>query len=530
MQRGFKHYVKEYKHDLPAALVVFLVALPLCLGIALASGAPLFSGLITGIVGGIVVGALSGSQTSVSGPAAGLAVIVFGAIASLGSFELFLTAVVLAGIIQLTLGFLKAGIIGLYFPSSVIKGMLAAIGLILILKQLPHFLGVDLEAFGEMSYQGENGNTFTEFFYAFNHIYFGAALIGVISLGLLILWEQPFIKNKSFSRIVPGALVAVLAGVVLNLVFSAIAPDMAIRPVMMVNLPILNDAASFQEAFAFPDVAGLTNPLVWQTAFVIAIVASLETLLSIEAVDKLDPLKRHTPNNRELKAQGVGNIISGFIGGLPMTAVIIRSSANVQSGNKTKMSAIYHGFLLVLTIFFIPTILNLIPLASLAAVLLVVGWKLSKPQLYVQQWKIGKNQFIPFITTIVAILFTDLLIGIIIGLVVGIFFILRANYKTPYFYHGEEGDHEHDVIKSGAGNGKKAITIYLSEHVSFINKASLQLTLDHLPEDSLVIIDGSRSQEIDPDALEIIHDFKATAKERNIDLHLVKIPAQPAMA
>lgn len=516
MQRGFKYYLSEYKNDLPAALVVFLVALPLCLGIALASGAPLFSGIITGIIGGIVVGTLSGSHTSVSGPAAGLTVIVLGAISSLSSFELFLTAVVIAGVLQLILGYVKAGIIGLYFPSSVIKGMLAAIGLILILKQLPHFLGFDVKAFGAI---GGQETMLSKLLAAVQHIHAGAALIGVVSLVLLILWEQPFIKNKPFAKIIPGALVAVIAGVLLNLAFIAFAPNMAIQSGMLVSLPLLNSVEAFKGAFTFPDLSGFLNPLVWQTAFVIAIVASLETLLSIEAVDKLDPLKRHTPNNRELKAQGVGNIISGLVGGLPLTAVIVRSSANIQAGGKTKMSAIYHGVFLLLSVLLIPTILNFIPLASLAAVLLMVGWKLSKPALYVEQWKIGKNQFIPFIVTILAILFTDLLVGILIGMSVGIFFILRANYKTPYFY--QSNGHN--------GNGQTSITIFLSEHVSFINKASLQLTLDHLPDNSHVIIDGSRSTEIDPDALEIIHNFTATAKDRNIDLTLVRVPSHPVL-
>lgn len=517
MKKSFAEYTKHYADDLPASLVVFLVALPLCLGIALASGAPLFSGLITGIVGGIVVGALSGSHTSVSGPAAGLTVIVFSAIADLGSFELFLLAVVLGGVLQLVLGFIKAGIIGLYFPSSVIKGMLAAIGLILILKQFPHFLGVDMEAFGEMAFaDGEGGNTFTHFFYAIKHIHPGAAVIGFVSLGLMVLWEQPFIKRIKALYLIPGALLAVLAGVGLHLAFIAIQPDLAPKGEMLVNLPILNDWAAIEKALAFPDWSGLVNPLVWKTAVVIAIVASLETLLSIEAADKLDRHKRHTPKNRELRAQGVGNVIAGLIGGLPMTGVIVRSSANINSGSRTKMSAIYHGILLLASVLFIPQLMGYIPLSSLAAILLVVGFKLSKPSLYIQQFKVGYNQFLPFITTIVAILLTDLLTGIIIGMAVGVFFILRANYKTPYHYERKDEDSN--------GQAGRHIKILLSEHVSFINKASLQTTLDHLPEGCYVTIDGSRSTEIDPDALELIHDFVINAPERDIKVTLKDIP------
>ena len=520
MKENFGSYFKEFRSDLPAGLVVFLVALPLCLGIALASGAPLFSGIITGIVGGIVVGLLSGSHLSVSGPAAGLTVIVLGAITELGAFETFLLAVVLAGVIQLIMGYVKAGIIGLYFPSSVIKGMLTAIGLILILKQIPHFLGVDMEAFGTTEYgDGEGHNTFTNFFYSLQHIQPGAFLIGFIALGILILWERPFIKKQNWSKILPGALIAVLLGVLINVGLGAFAPAWAIESSHLVNLPILNGGSETAEKLlTLPNFSAIANPLVWKTALVIAIIASLETLLSVEAVDKLDPHKRRTPNNRELKAQGVGNIIAGLIGGLPMTAVIVRSTANLESGAKTKMSAVYHGIFLLSAVLVIPHILNLIPLSALAAVLLMVGYKLAKPKLFVQQYKNGFEQFFPFVVTVLAILFTDLLIGISIGMVVGIFFILKANYKTPYFYHDEEHP----------GNGQKNITIMLSEHVSFINKASLQLTLEHLPANSVVTIDGSRSQDIDFDALNIIHDFANTASERNIQIVLKNVP-QPSL-
>lgn len=516
MKKHLNTYLKEFRSDLPAGLVVFLVALPLCLGIALASGAPLFSGIITGVVGGIVVGLLSGSQLSVSGPAAGLTVIVLGAITELGSFEAFLLAVVLAGIIQIGMGYIKAGIIGLYFPSSVITGMLTAIGLILIFKQIPHFLGVDQEAVGVSEYSDGHGhNTFSNFFSSLQHIQPGALLVGIIALLILILWERPFIKKQSWTKIVPGALVAVVVSILLNVVLSTFFPAWGIESSHLVNLPKLNGGSPGTESLLiFPDFLAITNPLVWKTALIIALIASLETLLSIEAVDKLDPHKRRTPQNRELKAQGVGNIIAGMIGGIPMTAVIVRSSANVGAGGKTKMSAVYHGILLLSAVLLIPTLLNMIPLSALAAVLLMVGYKLAKPKLFIAQYKKGFVQFFPFIVTVVAILFTDLLIGITIGMAVGVFFILKSNYKTPYFYH----DEDHPT------NGQKKITIMLSEHVSFINKASLQLTLEHLPENSLVTIDGSRSQDIDYDALHIIHDFADTAGERKIQLVLKDIP------
>lgn len=516
MKDNYFSYLKEFKADLPSSLVVFLVALPLCLGIALASGAPLFSGIISGVVGGIVVGLLSGSHLSVSGPAAGLTIIVLDAITELGTFDAFLVAVVLAGIIQLVMGYVKAGVIGLYFPSSVIKGMLAAIGLILILKQIPHFLGVDQEAFGSVEFEdGEGHNTFTNFIYSLQHIHLGALIVGLLSLAILIVWEQPFIKRQSWAKVVPGALVAVVLAVVLNTVFTAAFPAFAIDGSHLVNLPLFgNSAADAEPLLMFPDFGAIFNPLVWKAAFVIAIIASLETLLSVEAVDKLDPHKRRTPQNRELKAQGVGNIVAGFFGGIPMTAVIVRSSANLESGARTKLSAVYHGILLLLSVLLIPALLNMIPLSALAAILLVVGYKLAKPQLFIQQYKLNFEQFFPFIVTIIAILLTDLLIGITIGMGVGIFFILKANYKTPYFYHAEEHTE----------NGGKRIRLLLSEHVSFINKASLQLTLEHMPDNSYVIIDGTKSEDIDFDALIIIHDFAKVAHERGITVELKEVP------
>lgn len=509
-------YLRHTGRDLPASVVVFLVALPLCLGIALASGAPLMSGLISGIIGGIVVGFLSGSHLSVTGPAAGLTVIVLDAITELGTFELFLTAVVISGVLQLILGYIKAGIIGLYFPVSVIKGMLAAIGLILIMKQFPHFLGIDQDAFGEMNFIGTDGrNTFEELFYAFSHIHIGAFMVGVLALVVMLVWDNLIKVKVSQLKLVPGALLAVVLAVVVSKILSGLGADFVIGNEHMVQIPLMNGAEGVGSLLQFPDFAGLTNPVVWKVAVVIAIIASLETLLSVEAVDKLDPHKRLTPNNRELKAQGVGNLLSGLVGGLPMTAVIVRSSANLEAGARTKMSAVYHGLLLLVAVLLIPTILNQIPLSALAAILLIVGFKLTQPALYRSQMRNGVRQFVPFIVTIIAILFTDLLTGIIIGMNVAIFYILKTNYKTPYFYH-EEKHPDHD--------GHKVIRLVLSEHVSFLNKASLQLTLENLPENSEVTIDGTQSAEIDFDALKIIQNFQVSAKDKGIKLELVNIP------
>lgn len=510
-----KQYLRFTQNDLPAGLVVFLVALPLCLGIALASGAPLFSGIITGIVGGLVVSLLSGSQLSVSGPAAGLTVIVLNAITDLGSYESFLLAVVLAGVLQLILGYAKAGMIGAFFPSSVIKGMLAAIGIILILKQIPHLLGVDSDAFGEMEFfQRDGRNTFSEIFYAFEHISLGALLIGVFSLLFLIIWDKPFIQRVRMLKMVPGALLAVAFSIIINLILKQTAPEWAVTGDHLVSLPVIRDFDSLSSSFIFPDFSAFSNPKVYLTAFTIAIIASLETLLSLEAVDKLDPWKRNSPQDRELKAQGAGNIVAGLLGGIPLTAVIVRSSANVNAGGRSKMSSFYHGLFLLVAVSAIPMVLNLIPLSTLAAVLLLVGYKLIKPSMIRAQAKLGFEQFIPFVVTIVAILFTDLLIGIAIGMVFAVFYILRSNFRTSYFYEVEE---------KKDGNDSK-IRIRLSEHVSFLNKPSLKMLLEEIPNNSMVTIDGSHSKQIDHDALEVIQNFRFTSKERNIVLITKNIP------
>ena len=502
-----------WKNDLPSGIVVFLVALPLCLGIALASGAPLFSGIIAGIVGGIVVAAASGSALSVSGPAAGLTVIVLNSITELGTYQSFLLAVVLAGAIQLTLGYLKAGIIGHYFPSSVIKGMLAAIGLILIFKQIPHALGYDKDTEGDFYFfQVDGENTFSEIINSINHLSLGAIIISTVSLLILILWERPALKKYSFFKIIPAALVVVVLGVVLNYIFTLVNPELALMNGHLVKLPVANTATEFINQFTLPDFMAFSNPKVYVVAFTIAIVASLESLLSVEATDKLDPEKRNTPTNRELKAQGLGNMASGLIGGLPVTAVIVRSSANVSSGGKTKLSAIIHGILLLLSVIFFAQVLNKIPLACLAAVLLVVGYKLAKVSLFKSMFKLGWDQFLPFLITVVIILLTDLLKGIAVGMAVSIFFILRNNYRRPYFF-----------VKSEHQDGD-IITIELAEDVTFINKGSVTLTLSHLPENSKVIIDGRKSKSIDLDVLEIIHTFNETAHLKNIQVDLVGIP------
>ena len=519
MRPSLKFFQRNLKKDFPAGLVVFLVALPLCLGISLASGAPLFAGIITGIIAGLVVSILSGSQLSVSGPAAGLTVIVLNGIEELQSYEAFLVAVVLAGLIQIVLGYLRAGIIGLYFPSCVIKGMLAAIGLILILKQIPHFVGADEDFFGEMNFNQIDGrNTFTEIWYAFQGINLGAAIVGIVSLSILILWDNNRrVKSNNILKLVPGALIAVLVSILINNAFSTYFPALTISPAHLVNLPTINSVADLIGELRHPDFSALTNPSLYVIAFTVAIVASLETLLSVEAVDKLDPHKRRTPNNRELKAQGVGNMLSGLIGGIPMTAVIVRSSANVHAGAATKTSAFVHGLLLFLSVILLSDFLNDVPLSTLAAILLIVGFKLTKPALYRSQYRIGMDQFIPFIVTVLAILFTDLLKGIIIGMVVGIYFILRANIKSPYFYNKKEI------------SNKDVIHLKLSEHVSFLNKASIVVTLDNIPENSHVIIDGENSEYIDYDVLEAIENFKVTAEEKNIDLEIIGVPSVEVM-
>ncbi len=495
------------KNDIPASVVVFFVALPLCLGIALASGAPLFSGLIAGIIGGIIVGALSGSNIGVSGPAAGLAAIVLTAIGTLGGYENFLVAVVLGGIIQVVFGMLKAGIIGYYFPSSVIKGMLTGIGIIIIMKQIPHFFGYDADPEGDFSFlQLDGSNTISSIFSTLDYIQLGSAVIGIIGLLILLLWDKVLVKKSKIFQIIQGPLVAVVVGIIFYAVTKS-NPNLAIADTHLVSVPIPEDVSSFFGQFSFPNFSAITNSEVWIVAFTIALVASLETLLCVEATDKLDPHKNVTPTNRELLAQGTGNIISGMIGGLPITQVIVRSSANIQSGGRTKMSAIIHGFLLLISVITIPRLLNMIPLSVLAAILLIVGYKLAKPSLFKKMYELGWKQFIPFTVTVLGIVFIDLLYGILLGLTVGIIVILIKSFQNSHFLHKEED------------NNKLKMT--LAEEVTFFNKGAILKELDALPENSYLELDVRNTRYLDHDIIEILEDFAFKAQERNITIKLV---------
>ncbi len=501
---------KHIKKDLPASIVVFFVALPLCLGIALASGAPLFSGLIAGIIGGIVVGALSGSQIGVSGPAAGLAAIVLTAIGTLGGYQNFLVAVVLGGIIQLIFGFLKAGIIAYYFPSSVIKGMLTGIGIIIILKQIPHFFGYDSDPEGDWAFfQVDGENTFSEIINSINYISPGATLIAVIGLAILILWSTVLTKKAKIFELVQGPLVAVVIGIIY---YSITQGDQTwgISSEHLVKVPVPDSLESFLGFFSFPNFGAITNTEVWVTAFTIALVASLETLLCVEATDKLDPEKRTTPTNRELIAQGIGNTMSGLIGGLPVTQVIVRSSANIQSGGKTKASAIIHGFFLLGSVILIPTLLNMIPLSVLAAILFIVGYKLAKPSLFKSMYQAGWKQFVPFVVTVVGIVFTDLLVGISLGLLVGIVVVLIKSYQNSHFLHIEEKD-----------GGSHKIKMTLAEEVTFFNKGAILKELDNIPENSYLTLDVRKTRYLDNDIVEILDDFSSKSKSRNIDIKII---------
>jgi len=509
MSKEFTSPFSSWKSDLPASIVVFFVALPLCLGIALASGAPLFSGLIAGIVGGILVGALSGSSVGVSGPAAGLAAIVLTSIGDLG-YEAFLLAVVLGGIIQVIFGVLKAGVIGYYFPSSVIKGMLTGIGIIIILKQIPHFFGWDKNPEGDLAFlQPDGENTFSELLNIFENISPGATLVAFISLGILLLWSQVLANKGGFFKIVQGPLVAVAFGILFyNLTTGN--DTLAISAENLVAVPVPTDFNSFLGQFSLPDFTAITNPAIWITGFTIALVASLETLLCVEATDKLDPEKSVTPTNRELLAQGVGNIFSGLIGGLPITQVIVRSSANIQSGGKTKFSAIFHGLLLLISVVLIPGLLNMIPLSVLAAVLLIVGFKLAKPSTFIAIYRQGWKQFIPFIVTVLGIIFTDLLFGIAMGLGVGIVVILYKSYQNSHFLH----------IKDNS-NGRHRIRMTLAEEVTFFNKGAILKELESLPANSQLELDVSKTRYLDYDIVEILEDYVTKAKDRNIDIRLI---------
>lgn len=503
-----------WRYDLPAGIVVFLVALPLCLGIALASGAPLLSGLVTGIVGGLLVSALSGSQLMVSGPAAGLTAIVLAAIAELGSYDVFLVAVVLAGALQVGLGVARAGIIGYFFPSSVIRGMLSAIGLILILKQLPYALGAGVAPFESDAFrQPQGGNSLTSIVDAIGSALPLAIVLSVGSLLVLIFWGK--VVPAGLRKLVPAPLVVVLLGVA-GAAAAAFAPDYALPASAMVTIPTPSSLGELASLLVFPDWSALTSGTVWRVAATLGIVASLETLLSLEATDKLDPFKRTAPASRELFAQGVGNMVAGAVGGLPMTGVIVRSAANVSAGARTWRSSWFHGLLLLVAVLAIPTVLNRIPLAVLAAILLHIGYKLAHPRQLRDAWRVGPKYFVPFVVTVGAILVTDLLVGILIGLAIGAFFILRDDYGHAYSYELEESaDH-------------RRVRLTLAEQVTFLNKARINKALHALLPGSTVTVDATRSKHIDHDVIELLHEFEQNARARGISLRLVGIPAPAA--
>jgi MFS superfamily sulfate permease-like transporter len=493
--------------DIPASVVVFLVALPLCLGIALGSGAPLFSGIIAGMVGGIVIGALSGSTLSISGPAAGLTAIVAVAVGKMPAYEAFLLSVVIAGILQVLLGFLRAGIIGDYIPNSVIRGMLASIGIVLILKQFPHLIGYDKDWAGDETFiQVDSQNTFSELINSINNISPLALMIGIISLFILIIWERPALKNKKFFKNLPGPLVVVVAGILINLFFAKPGTRFSLSTNQLVNLPIATGFSSFASFFMFPKWEYLARADVWTVGLTLALVASIETLLGIEAVDKLDPLKRRTPANRELKAQGVGNIVSGLLGGLPLTSVIVRGSANVAAGAKSKLSAIMHGLLILLSVLFIPGLLNRIPLSALAAILIITGFKLVKPAIFKEIYRKGWDQFIPFIVTIVAILFTDLLVGIVIGTGVALFSLINSNFKSAVMV-------VHDDNK---------YLMRFRKDISFLNKPIVKGKLESIPADSFVLIDLTRADFIDKDIIDAVNEYLQHAHLKNIRVEIKK--------
>ncbi len=509
MKENVDFVKKHFVSDLSSGLVVFLIALPLCLGISLASGAPLFSGIIAGIVGGIVVGIASNSSVNVSGPAASVALVILMAIETLGDFNAVLLATVIAGVFQIILGFLRAGTVAYFFPNAMIKGILASIGLILILKQIPHAFGVSDTFQGLESFWNNDGsNTFSEIVNVIGNIHPGVTIITLVSLAIILLWDRPALKKYAFFKFFPSALAAVIISVLLSLLFSTSFPQFALNQSHLVQLPVAGSLGEFASFFSFPDFSYLGNIEIYQIALSIAFIASLESLLSTEAGDKLDPYKRRTSTNRELKAQGIGNIVAGCIGGLPVTAVIVRTSANVNAGGRTKTATITHGLIMLICVASIPVVLNMIPLASLAAVLFVVGYKLTSVSIYKNIYNQGKKQFLPFIITILVVMFTDLITGILVGGSVAIFFILRDNYKNAYVQD-----------KLTIESDTKTI-LKLAQETTFLNKADIMLFLDHVPKNHHLIIDGSEAKFIHNDIYEIINEFKETAKFKNITLEL----------
>ncbi len=504
---------KNIVPDLKSGIVVFLVALPLCLGIALACKAPLFSGLLAGIIGGIIVTALSGSYLSVSGPAAGLTAIVLSSVASLGSFELFVAAIIFAGVFQVLLGVIKAGNIANYIPNAVIKGMLAGIGIILIIKQIPHLAGYDADPEGEFDFDQPDGhNTFSDLAYMWDNITPGSLLVGIVSMVILFISEREFYKNNKVLSFIPGALLAVIFGVIINVSFSSGGNAyLKIAPEHLVNLPVINNFKDLRGVLASPDFSMIGTFKFWLIVFTIGIVASLESLLSIEATDKLDPRKRNSNNNKELIAQGIGNITCGALGALPVTAVIVRSSANINAGAKTKFSAIIHAVLLMVSVLFIPNILSLIPNASLAAVLIMTGYKLAKPSLFKEYFIKGYAQILPFLVTIIVMLVTDLLKGVTAGLVVSVVFIIRANIRSSF-------STSKDIL-----DGKMHYLIKLPEHVSFFNKGFLIDYFRTINSNSIVMIDGGTNRTMDHDVKEVILEFIESGKEKQIETTLINL-------
>jgi MFS superfamily sulfate permease-like transporter len=496
------------KSDVASGLVVFLVALPLCLGIAMASGAPLFSGIIAGIIGGIMIGYLSKSHLSVSGPAAGLTAIVLTAISDLGAFDIFLTAVFIGGILQLILGFVKAGSISNYIPTNVIEGMLAGIGIIIILKQIPHAFGYDSDFEGDQSFvQLDGNNTFSAITQALSFIGLGSLIITTVSVAILLAWDKVAFLRKL--KLVPGALVAVMAGVGINEFFKSIGSSLAISPSHLVSLPVPQSLSELGQIIITPNFSAVTNPQVWVVGVTIAIVASVETLLSIEAADRMDSQKRYTDTNNELRAQGIGNMLSALIGGLPMTSVVVRTSANNNAGAKSKMSTIIHGSMLLISVLAIPVLLNRIPLATLAVILILIGYKLAKPAVFFHFYKKGKYQFLPFIATVLAVVFTDLLKGVALGILISIIFVLKGNLKRAYKFRKEQYE-DGDIIH-----------IDLAQEVSFLNKAAIKETLNSVPENSKVVINASDTVYIAHDVLDLIREFKETRKQgENIKVKL----------
>jgi carbonic anhydrase len=505
------------RSDLTAGLVVFLAALPLCLGVASASNAPYFAGVLAGIVGGLVVGVLSGSHTSVSGPSPGLTAIVLAQMAVLGSFHAFLLAVVVAGVVQIALGVARAGFVAAFFPSSVIKGLLAAIGLLLILKQAPHMLGWDADPEGDMSfYQPDNENTFSELWQVAAKIHPGAAAVGLVSLAILIAWEN----WKPLKKVpVPAPLVVVLLGAAGNLLFQRVGGSWLIQPTHLVRVPVATSLGEFFGFLELPDFSQWANPTVYTAGLTIAAVASLETLLNLEAVDKIDPQQRRSPPSRELWVQGIGNVTCGLVGGLPISSAIVRSSVNVNSGSKTKLSTIVHGTLLLGCVLLIPNWLNVIPLSCLAAILLITGTKLARPALFKQMWSEGRYQFIPFALTMVAIIFTDLLVGVLIGLAVGLSFILMSNLRQPIRRFEEKH------------LGGEVLHIELANQVSFLNRAALSKVFDEVPPGGHVLLDAVDTDYIDPDILDLIRDFREkTAPARGVEVSVVGFREQYQIA